>query len=303
MGTMSSAVALETSGHSDAEIIRQVLEGNTAMFELLMRRYNERVYRAARSIVRDEQEAEDVMQQAYVNAFTHLRQFNGSAQFSTWLTKIALNEALARVRRRGRYETFDEDLSNVEPFMSSNPAPNPERQAFAEELRRLLEWAIDTLPDGMREVFVLRDVEGLSTSEVAESLGVSDDVVKTRLSRGRAALRRVLRERTGARSGSLPILPAAVRPRRRAGSRPHCRTTRLIQRSSTPPDAATRPASASAVLPRLERTGPGRSRGISEVALSASRVAKTRPAAQRACTAGGAAGRTNDGPAQGAVDS
>ena len=210
MGTTSSAVALETSGHSDAEIIRQVLEGNTAMFELLMRRYNERVYRAARSIVRDEQEAEDVMQQAYVNAFTHLRQFNGSAQFSTWLTKIALNEALARVRRRGRYETFDEDLSNVEPFMSSNPEPNPERQAFAEELRRLLEWAIDTLPDGMREVFVLRDVEGLSTSEVAESLGVSDDVVKTRLSRGRAALRRVLRERTGA---SAPEAFRFYRPR------------------------------------------------------------------------------------------
>jgi RNA polymerase sigma-70 factor (ECF subfamily) len=183
---------------SDEDIIRQVLEGHTALFELLMRRYNERVYRAARSIVRDEQEAEDVMQQAYVNAFTHLRQFNGTARFSTWLTRIAINESLARVRRRGRYETFDDELSNVEPFMSRNVPENPERQAFAGELRGLLEWAIDTLPDGMREVFVLREVEGLSTSEVAESLGVSDDVVKTRLSRARAILRRVLLERTGA---------------------------------------------------------------------------------------------------------
>jgi hypothetical protein len=113
------------------------------------------------------------MQQAYVNAFTHLRQFNGSAQFSTWLTRIAINEALARVRRRGRYETFDDDLSNVEPFMSTNPVQSPERQAFAGELRGLLEWAIDTLPDGMREVFVLRDVEGLSTAEVAESLALT----------------------------------------------------------------------------------------------------------------------------------
>jgi RNA polymerase sigma-70 factor, ECF subfamily len=86
----------------------------------------------------------------------------------------------------------------VEPFMSRNPTENPERQAFTGELRGLLEWAIDTLPDGMREVFVLREVEGLSTSEVAESLGVSEDVVKTRLSRGRAALRRVLLDRTGA---------------------------------------------------------------------------------------------------------
>jgi RNA polymerase sigma-70 factor (ECF subfamily) len=198
MTRTSSAAVLENREQSDAETIQQVLDGNTAMFELLMRRYNERVYRAARSIVRDEQEAEDVMQQAYVNAFTHLRQFNGSAQFSTWLTKIAINEALARVRRRGRYEVFDDDLSNVEPFMSSNPAPSPERQAFAGELRGLLESAIDTLPDGMREVFVLRDVEGLSTFEVAESLGVSEDVVKTRVSRGRAALRRELLERTGA---------------------------------------------------------------------------------------------------------
>ena len=198
MKTTSAAAAVEVGDRSDDDIVRQVLDGNTAMFELLMRRYNERIYRAARAIVRDEHEAEDVMQQAYVNAFTHLRQFNGSARFSTWLTKIAINESLARVRRRGRHEEFDDQRSNVEPFMSRTPADNPERQAFAGELRALLEWAIDTLPDGMREVFVLRDVEGLSTLEVAESLGVSEDVVKTRLSRGRAALRRVLLERTGA---------------------------------------------------------------------------------------------------------
>jgi RNA polymerase sigma-70 factor, ECF subfamily len=194
----SSAVVLENAELSDAEVIQQVLDGNTALFELLMRRYNERVYRAARAIVRDDLEAEDVMQQAYVNAFTHLRQFNGSARFSTWLTRIVINESLARVRRQGRYEAFDDELSNVEPFMSRNPSENPERQAFTSELRELLEWAIDTLPDGMREVFMLRDVEGLSTSEVAECLGVTEDVVKTRLSRGRAALRSVMLERTGA---------------------------------------------------------------------------------------------------------
>ena len=194
----SSAVAADTPGQTDEDVIRQVLDGDTGMFELLMRRYNERVYRAARAIVRDEQEAEDVMQQAYVNAFTHLRQFNGAARFSTWLTKIAINESLARVRRRGRYQAFDDALPNVESYMFSNPAQNPERQAYAGELRGLLEWAIDALPDGMREVFVLREVEGLSTSEVAECLDVSADVVKTRLSRGRAILRGLLMERTGA---------------------------------------------------------------------------------------------------------
>ena len=192
---ISPAVAFE---EEDSEVIRQVLQGNTGMFELLMRRYNERVYRAARAIVRDEQEAEDVMQQTYVNAFTHLRQFNGSSQFSTWLTRIAINESLARVRRQGRYEVFDDELSGIEPLASRNPAENPERQVFTRELRELLEWAIDTLPDGAREVFVLREVEGLSTADVAECLGVSADVVKTRLSRGRAALRRILLERTGA---------------------------------------------------------------------------------------------------------
>ena len=181
----------------DFEVIADVLRGNTARFEILMRRYNERIYRTARSIVRNEDEAEDIMQQAYVNAFTHLRQFNGSALFSTRLTRIEINESLARVRRRGIHEVFDEQ-PRVVPTMERRPADNPERQAFTRELRVLLESAIDTLPDGMREVFVFREVEGLSTAETAECLGVSEDVVKTRLSRGRAALRRELFDRTGA---------------------------------------------------------------------------------------------------------
>jgi RNA polymerase sigma-70 factor, ECF subfamily len=198
MTSVASLAAVEPAEQTDEDVIRQVLAGNTGMFELLMRRYNERVYRAARAIVRVEHDAEDVMQQAYVNAFTHLRQFNGSARFSTWLTRIAINESLARVRRQARYQSFDPDNSNVEPFMPRRAMDDPERQAFTRELRSLLEWAIDALPDGMREVFVLREVEGLNTSEVADCLGVSDDVVKTRLSRARAALRRLLAARTGA---------------------------------------------------------------------------------------------------------
>ena len=187
----TAAWGVNEADQSDEVVIEQVLGGRTAQFELLMRRYNERVYRAARAIVRDELEAEDVMQQAYVNAFTHLRQFNGSARFSTWLTRIAVNEALARVRQRGRYDVFDEEQSTVEPFTSQHPAENPERHAFTHELRALLEWAIDRLPAGMREVFVLRAVEGMSTQEVADCLDVSEDVVKTRLSRA-------LMQRTGA---------------------------------------------------------------------------------------------------------
>jgi RNA polymerase sigma-70 factor, ECF subfamily len=206
----NSVLLLDAAEQSDEELVRHVLDGQTALFELIMRRHNERLYRAARAITRDDREAEDVMQQAYVNAFTNLRQFKGQAQFATWLTRIAINEALARVRRRGRYEPFDDDAANVEPFMPWNTAPDPERQAFTGELRTLLEWAIDTLPDGAREVFVLRDVEGLSTAEAAASLGVSDDVVKTRLSRARASLRRALLARAGA---SAPDAFRFYRPR------------------------------------------------------------------------------------------
>ncbi len=183
---------------TDEEVVRQVLDGQVALFELLMRRYNERAYRAARAIVRDEQEAEDVMQQAYVNAYTSLRQFNFTARFSTWLTRIVINEALARVRRRGRFELFDEELTMAEHPRLQPPGTDPERQAFNTELRMALEWSIDQLGPGMREVFMLRDVEGLSTAEVAEVLGVSEDVIKTRLSRSRATLRRLLLDRVGA---------------------------------------------------------------------------------------------------------
>jgi RNA polymerase sigma-70 factor, ECF subfamily len=207
----SSAVSLqEHADYPDEAVVESILNGDSALFELLMRRYNERLYRAARAITRDDREAEDVMQQAYVNAYTNLRQFNGQARFATWLTRIAINEALARVRQRGRYEAFDEQHVNVETFMSWNPPPTPEKQALTGELRDLLESAIDALPDGARETFVLRDVEGLSTAEAAAALDVSEDVVKTRLSRARAALRRSLLQRAGA---STPDAFRFYRPR------------------------------------------------------------------------------------------
>lgn len=199
MHVVNAAVLERWNQLNDEEVVGAILEGQTALYEILMRRYNERVYRAARAIVRDEKEAEDVMQQAYVNAYANLRQFNGQARFSTWLTRIAINEALARVRRRGRYEPFEDGFLKVESLMAARTNDdNPERQAFSGELRALLEWAIDRLPDGAREVFVLREVEGLSTAEVADALDVSEEVVKTRLSRARAALRRDLLDRTGA---------------------------------------------------------------------------------------------------------
>ena len=195
--SLSSPVTPRRDGleQSDEDVIRQVLDGKTAMFELLMRRYNERVYRAARAILRNEQEAEDVMQQAYVNAFAHLDRFAGAARFSTWLTRIAINESLARVKRGHLRQALDGVSAAPRAHRA---ADDPERHAIAVELRGHLEAAIDTLPDGLRAVFVLRDVEGLSTSEVAVSLSVSSDVVKTRLLRARAALKHCLIARSGA---------------------------------------------------------------------------------------------------------
>jgi RNA polymerase sigma-70 factor (ECF subfamily) len=184
---------------SDEQVVAQVLAGHTAFFEALMRRHNQRLYRAARAILRDEAEAEDVMQQTYVNAFTHLRQFDGRAQFATWLTRIAVHESLARLRRRGREPGVDPERSvSLRLVAWFGNVLNPERLAFSRELGALLESAIDQLPDGAREVFMLRQVEGMSTEQVAEALDVSIDVVKTRLSRARAALRRELLEHADA---------------------------------------------------------------------------------------------------------
>lgn len=197
--SVASAPVLDRWGLlSDEQVITRVLAGETALFEVLMRRYNERLYRAARAILRDENEAEDVMQQAYVNAYTHLRQFDGRSKFSTWLTRIAVHEALARARRRGRYLTMDlEDASAIEFPQAHDGTPDPERLAIARELGAVLESAIERLPDGAREVFVLRQIEGMRTDEVADALGVSEAVVKTRLSRARGALRRDLYEYAG----------------------------------------------------------------------------------------------------------
>jgi RNA polymerase sigma-70 factor (ECF subfamily) len=188
MRTLPSTVAATLP---DAEIVRRVRAGESALFEILMRRHNQRIYRVARAVVKDETEAEDVMQQAYINAFTHLDQFQNRAEFSTWLTRIALHEAFSR-RRKMRPD--DEELMDT----LRSPLADPERQAYAQELNRVLEAAVDALPDTYRTVFMLRDVEGFSTSETGEGLGIGEEAVKTRLHRARAMLRRAIAERVGA---------------------------------------------------------------------------------------------------------
>ena len=195
----ATAVARTASGTlADEEVIRRIRAGEPELFEILMRRYNQRLYRVARSIVKNEAEAEDVMQQAYVNAYAHLDQFAERARFSTWLTRIAVHEALGRLRRRRRVQEVDvsSETEGTGATLTSGEA-SPEQQALAAELRLLLEGAVDALPHTSRAAFVLREVEGLSTAEAAECLGVSEDVVKTRLHRARLQLRKELFDRAG----------------------------------------------------------------------------------------------------------
>lgn len=188
---------------SDEEIALRVQEGETALFEVLMRRYNQRVYRAVRAILREEADVEDVMQQAYVQAFTHLSQFEGSARFSTWLIRIAVNEALQRLRQRHRVVALAEEPAIPEEGMKllERNEPNPEQRAFGRELGRLLEVTVDELPDLYRTVFMLREVERLSTAETAEALSVSEEVVKTRLHRAKALMRERLEARLDGQLG------------------------------------------------------------------------------------------------------
>jgi RNA polymerase sigma-70 factor (ECF subfamily) len=189
----------------DEEVVARVRQGDAALFEILMRRYNQRVYRVARSILGNDAEAEDVMQEAYVRAYTHLDQFEGRAAFSTWLTRIAVYEALARLRRSARFEVVplaDERGDDVARPGPASADRDPERQMFDQEIRIFLEAAIDALPADFRAVFTLREVEGLDTAETARCLEVSEDVVKTRLHRARARIREELSRRAGATSAA-----------------------------------------------------------------------------------------------------
>ena len=188
---------------TDLELVMRVRSGERGLFEQLMRRHNERLYRAARAVMGDESDIEDIMQQAYMNAFAHLDEFESRSQFSTWLTRIVLNEAFAR-RRRRRRTVLAADAAEERPGQRDSmdelnaPQPDPERQAYASELQRLLEGAVDQLPASYRVAFVLRDVEGLSTAEAGEALGLREEAVKTRLHRARAMIRKSITAQIGA---------------------------------------------------------------------------------------------------------
>lgn len=186
---------------ADEQVVERVRAGETALFEVLMRRHNQRLFRVARAVLRDAAEAEDAVQQAYLSAYTHLDQFAGQARFSTWLTRITLNEALARRGRRARLAEVNlEEAPEETSVTMRRPLSTPEEHASTRELTGLLEAAVDELPELYRVVFMMREVQELSTAETAACLDLSEEAVKVRLHRAKGMLREALFSRVGARA-------------------------------------------------------------------------------------------------------
>jgi RNA polymerase sigma-70 factor, ECF subfamily len=188
------------SQYPDEELVALVRRGQREAFRSIMQRHNRRLYRIARGVVRDDAEAEDVVQEGYVRAYAALTEFRGECALATWLTQIVLNEARGRLRRRRPTEDplapdrIPQD-SRVVIFPGTSAVDNPEAAVARTELRRLLERAVDELPDPFRLVFIMRDIDEMSVEEAAAQLDIRPETVRTRLHRARRLLRARLDEK------------------------------------------------------------------------------------------------------------
>lgn len=198
-----SAITIPANAVSeDAELVRRARERDPAAIRAIMQANNRRLFRMARGILKDDSEAEDVVQEAYVRAFTHLDSFRGDSSLATWLTRIAMNEALGRLRRRHPtvdYTTLKPGVleAQIIQFPLSAMPDDPERTMAQREIQTVVERAIDELPDAFRSVFIARVVEGMSIEETADLLDLKPETVKTRLHRARALLRDNVEKRIG----------------------------------------------------------------------------------------------------------
>jgi RNA polymerase sigma-70 factor (ECF subfamily) len=187
---------------AEAELVARARQREEAAIRAIMRANNRRLYRLARGILRDDSEAEDVVQETYLRAFTHLQDFRGESSLATWLARIAINEALGRLRRRrpgvewtslppGALE------AQIIQFPSSAPSADPEKSMAQRQIQQVVERAIDELPDAFRIVFITRVVEGMNVEETSEILGIKPETVKTRLHRARTLLRDIVEKKIG----------------------------------------------------------------------------------------------------------
>jgi len=212
----------------DADLVRRALTRDDTAFRTIMERHNRRLYRIARSILRNDSEAEDVVQEAYFNAFTHLSSFRGDSTLATWLSRITMNEALGRLRReRPAVETFETQRTGAQiiKFPQTVTSADPERTMAQREILQLVELATDNLPEIFRIVFMTRVIEGMSIEETANLLNLQPDTVKTRLHRARRLVRQELDKQIG------PVLMDAFPF---AGRRCERMTNAVLQRLNRP---------------------------------------------------------------------
>jgi RNA polymerase sigma-70 factor, ECF subfamily len=223
---MATIQTIEGDGeqHPDLALVDQVRAGDLAAYDTLVRKYERQIFRIAQHITQNREDAQDVTQDAFLKAYEKLDQFQGNAKFYTWLVRIAVNESLMRLRKRRTSKTvsMDEEIATDEgsvPRDFADWAPNPEQNYDQSELADILRKTVQGLPKGFRAVFALRDVEGLSTEETAQALGLSIPAVKSRLLRARLQLRERLGRyfRAGAKPATPPMRPQAGAPAGKRG--------------------------------------------------------------------------------------
>lgn len=205
-----SRIRFDVAALGDETLVELARRGDEDAIRILIKRHNRRLFRVARGVVRDDSEAEDIVQETYVRAFIRLDSFRGEAQLSTWLTRIALNEALGRMRRRRPLAELAEldagsgsDEGRLAMFQPSLVTPSPETEAARGQVRLVLEQAIDCLPELFRLVFILRDVEGMNIEETSAHLSIKPETVKTRLHRARKLMRAVIAEKLSTSFGEI----------------------------------------------------------------------------------------------------
>jgi RNA polymerase sigma-70 factor (ECF subfamily) len=196
----SESVLADYAAYHEDILIDRARTGDMIACETLMRRYNQRLYRAIRSVLRTGTDVEDTMQDTYLAVLRNLAQFEGRAQFGTWLLKIGANAALARMRQQMRVVQLDDlpDLDDLEPMdLAADAARTPEQQVSNYEIAAIVEEAVDRLPYDYRQVFMLRTIEGLDTTETAQVLGLAEDAVRQRLHRAREMLQADIQDHLG----------------------------------------------------------------------------------------------------------
>ncbi|WP_376704939.1 RNA polymerase sigma factor [Mesorhizobium sp. ISC25] len=194
---MPAALTATPAASGDMQLVGRALARDGDAFRTIIKTHNQRLYRIARGVVRNDSEAEDIVQEAYVSAFAHLEAFRGDASLATWLSRIVINEALGRLRKKRRMVAMPENPQAEIIRFPLNPSDDPERTMAQRQILELVERATDSLPDIYRMVFVARVIEGLSIEETAELLGVRPETIKTRLHRARALVRKALDDQIG----------------------------------------------------------------------------------------------------------